>query len=209
MAALGDTVNRNPWMVGGTVILFLLMMIPGSLFLRNEWLSMQAGVDQRKPVPRLGYCSSDQVTPCIVSFSLDADGQMTVSILIEGPRFPNFYLRIRHGKGENTYICQRVKGSATYVYCTGAPLPLGETFQFFLFSLNGETTLAQGNFPIIGMALGTPDIFSSPTLGTPSPSVTISATGTLPSGTSTPIQATPTPPTPSYPNPTAYPNPKP
>lgn len=192
--------------------MLLLMMVPGSLFLRNEWLRQQAGVQQRQPLPGLGYCSTDQVAPCVVSFSVDTDGQMIVTIRTDAS-FPGFYLKIRHSRGENLYPCQHMKGIEDHVFCKGARLPLGETFHFYLVSLQGERTLAQGNFSIIGLALGTPDIFSSPTPGALSPSVTATPTSTLPAGPGpvpvTPTGVTPTPPTPSYPNPTAYPNPQP
>jgi hypothetical protein len=204
-------VNRNRLIAGGTILVFLVLIIPGSIFLRKEWQSRQAQVEQREPLQGLGYCSPEQITPCIVSFSLDADSRMIVSVLTDGPSFPNFYLKIRHGKGENIYPCQRVKGFSTSVYCTGAVLPLGEVFQFFLLATNGDRVLAQGNFSIIGLALGTPEIFVSPTLGTPSPFVTVSATGTSTPGLATPTRVSTL--TPSYPNPStptpAYPNPKP
>lgn len=206
MTVLGGTMQRNPWVMGGAVFMFLLMMIPGSLFLRSEWLN-RAGVQQRQPLARLGYCGSDQASPCVVSFSVDTDGQMIVTIRTESS-FPSFYLKIRHNKGENLYPCQLAKGFQNHVFCKGARLPLGETFQFYLISLYGETTLAQGNFSIIGLALGTPDIFSLPTLEAAlSPSVTMTPTATLPTGPATPIGVTPTPTTPAYPNPTVYPNP--
>ncbi len=206
MAAKGDSVNR--WVA---VFILLIMMIPGSILLRREWQSQQTQVDQRKPLQGLGYCSPEQITPCILSFNLDADDRMIVSILTEGLSFPSFYLKIKHSKGESFYPCRRVEESPTHMRCTGAVLPLGETFQFFLLATNGDRVLAQGNFPIIGLALGTPDIFSSPTLGTPSPSLTVSPTGTTTPVGTTPALTSTTPP--SYPNPStptpAYPNPKP
>lgn len=188
--------------------MYLLIMISGFLFLRNVWLRQASSVHQRQPLPGLGYCSTDQVTPCVVAFGVDTDGQMIVTIRTDSS-FPGFYLKIRHSRGENLYPCQQAKGFEDHVFCKGARLPLGETFQFYLMSLYGDTTLAQGNFSIIGLALGTPDIFSPPTLVELSPSVTVTPTATAPTEPATPIGVTPTPPTPSYPNPTAYPNPKP
>jgi len=161
--------------------MLLLILIPGSILLRNEWKSRQSSVNEREPVPGLGYCSSSPVTPCIVSFSLDADGKMLVSVMTGGSSYPNIYLKIRHSQGENVYPCRRVTGFSTSVYCTGRALPLGEIFQFFILTTNGDRLLAQGNFSIIGMAISTLEI---PVPGTPS-----------------------TDGTPSYPNPTSYPNP--
>jgi len=200
-SAKEDHVNRNRLIAGGAFLVFLLILIPGSILLRNEWKSRQASVNERKPVPGLGYCSSDPVTPCIVSFSLDADSKMLVSVMTEGASYPNIYLKIRHSQGENVYPCRRVEGFSTSVYCTGRVLPLGEVFQFFLLATNGDRLLAQGNFSIIGMAISTVHIFSSPISGTPPTDEFMTGTPSLPGGTPTPTLR------PSYPNPTSYPNP--
>jgi len=209
-SAKEDHVNRNRLIAGGALLVFLLILLPGSVLLRNEWKSRQASVNEREPVPDLGYCSSDPVTPCIVSFSLDADGQMLVNVMTEGTSYPNIYLKIRHSQGENIYPCRRVERFSTSVYCTGRTLSLGEIFQFFVLTANGDRLLAQGNFSIIGMAISTMDVFGSSVQGSPSTPLTsaptdefITGTPTLPGGTPTPTRV------PSYPNPTSYPNPLP
>jgi hypothetical protein len=195
--------------------LLVIVMISG-FFLFNKWKSSQARVDKRFPLQRLSYCSSDQVTPCIVSFSLDSHGDMLVNFLTTGAFYPDFYLKIRQNEDNHIYTCQRVNKFATSVYCTGAIMPLGETLQFSIFSINEDVLLAEGNFPIIGLALGTPEVALSPTSGTPftpSPTEELLQTPTLVGAT--PIStSTPTPTlNPSYPNPTSrtpsYPNPKP
>src|SRR5215212_3716514 len=98
-SAKEDHVNRNRLIAGGALLVFLLILIPGSILLRNEWKSRQASVNEREPVPGLGYCNSSTVPPCIMSFSLDADSQMLVSIMTEGSFYPNIYLKIRHSQG--------------------------------------------------------------------------------------------------------------
>jgi hypothetical protein len=181
--------------------LLILLSISGFALFR-ERQSGQGQVDERSPLARLAYCSSDQVTPCIVSFSLDSNGKMLINFLTTGAFYPDFYLKIKQDEELHIYSCQKVNKFATSVYCTGAVLPLGEVFQFSIFSLNEDVLLAEGDFPIIGMALGTPVVLPSPTLGTPStPSPTsteevLIQTPTLVQGT--PI-STPIPPT-SYPN---------
>ncbi|HUF00118.1 MAG TPA: hypothetical protein VMN99_12750, partial [Anaerolineales bacterium] len=101
-------------------------------------------------------------------------------------------------------------GFSTSVYCTGIALPLGEIFQFFILSVNDNRVLAQGNFSIIGLALAAIDIYTSPTLGTPSTAMTVSATETFLPGTPAPPTSTRTPSYPNPPTPTlSYPNPKP
>ena len=189
--------------LGISISVLLILIISGFLVFKGRQ-SEQAHIDRRVPLQRLSYCSSDQVTPCIVSFSLDSNGNMIVSFLTAGAFYPDFYLKIKQDEETHIYNCQKVNKFATSVYCTGAALPLGEVFQFLIFSLNEDVLLAEGDFPIIGMALGTPIVFPSPTLGTPStPSPTeefVIETPTLVQGipTSTP-RSTPTPPT-SYPN---------
>jgi hypothetical protein len=192
-------VNRKRWILGISIGVLLLLIISGAILFRDRQ-SRQAQVDERSPLQRLAYCSSDQVTPCIVSFSLDADGKMLVNFLTSGAFYPDFYLKIKQGEEQHIYTCQKANKFATSVYCTGAALPPGEVLQFSIFSLKEDVLLAEGKFPIIGLALGTPIILPTPTLGTPA---TPSATEEFPLVTPTPPQGTPTlTPTP----PTSYPN---
>jgi hypothetical protein len=210
-------VNRKPLILGISLSALLVIVILSGLFIFNKWKSSQASLDKRFPLQRLSYCSSAQVTPCIVSFSLDSDGNMLVNFLTSGAFYPDFYLKIKQDEELHIYVCQKVNKFATSVYCIGAAMPLGEVLEFSIFSINEDVLLAEGNFAIIGMALGTPEIVSSPTLGTP---LTPSPTESLIAQTSTPGRMTPTrtsTPTPTlnpaYPNPTSrtpsYPNPKP
>ncbi|HEX9389527.1 MAG TPA: hypothetical protein VF918_24600 [Anaerolineales bacterium] len=187
--------NRKRLILGISVSVLLILIISG-LVLFKQWQGRPAQVDQRFPLQRLSYCSSNQVTPCIVSFSLDSNGKMLVNFLTTGAFYPDFYLKIKQGEEQHIYSCQKVNKFATSVYCTGAALPLGEVFQFSIFSLKEDVLLAEGDFSIIGLALGTPIIASSPTLGTPS---TPSPTEGILVQTPTLAQMTPTPPT-SYPN---------
>jgi hypothetical protein len=191
-------VNRKHLILGISIGI-LLLMISGVALWRDRQ-NKQAQVDERNPLQRLAYCSSDQVTPCIVSFSLDADGAMLVSFLTSGAFYPDFYLKIQRGEDQHIYNCQKINKFATSVYCTGAAMPPGEILQFSIFSLREDVLLAEGKFPIIGLALGTPVVLPTPTLGTPS---TPSPTEEFPLETITPVQGiptlTPTPPT-SYPN---------
>jgi len=189
-------VNRKRLIQGISVSVLLILIISG-LALFKGWQSRQVYVGQRFPLQRLAYCSSDQVTPCIVSFSLDSNGKMLVSFLTTGAFYPDFYLKIKRGEEQHIYGCQKVNKFATSVYCIGATLPLGEVFQFSIFSIKEDVLLAEGDFAIIGLAIGTPIVFASPTLGTastPSPTEEVF----LQTPTATP-RFTLTPPT-SYPN---------
>ena len=190
---MGAFVNQKRLIMGISISSLLILIISGVVLFKG-WQSKQAQVDQRFPLQRLSYCNSDQVTPCIVSFSMDSNGKMVVNFLTTGAFYPDFYLKINQEGDDHIYTCQKANKFATNVYCTGATMPFGEVLQFSIFSLKENVLLAEGNFAIIGMGLGTPEIFSSPTLDT--------------SLTSSPTEEglkTPTPPL-SYPN-TSYPNP--
>ena len=154
---------------------------------------------EREPIPALAYCSSNDTRPCMASFSLDANGKMLVNILTPGLSFPTFYLKIIYSEGENIYECKKLQRFSTSVYCTGEPMRLGEVLQFMLISVDGDMTLAEGRFAIIGLALATPEFAEL------SPTVDLTASAT-PGGLKIPAPIR-TPATPSYPNP--YPNPYP
>ena len=184
LALQGDNVTRKRLILGISIVTVLLILFISGLALWREWKRGQARVDQRFPLQGLAYCSSNPVTPCVVSFSLDADGNMLVNFLTDGAFYPDFYLKIKAGENEHIYVCEKVNTFATSVYCTGKALPVGEVLQFFIISINGDVLLAQGNFPIIGMALAGPGVYLSPT----------------PTSVFTP-EATPSPSYPSYPGP--------
>jgi hypothetical protein len=175
----GDILNRKQWIAAISIFALLVLLIVSALVLARN--NKQASVERRFPLQALGYCTSNEVKPCVVSFSLDSKGNMLVNFLTDGAFYPDFYLKIKTDEKDYLYVCQKVSKVATSVYCTGRNLPLGKIFQFLIFSLNEDVLLAQGNFPIIGMALGTPGIYLSPT------------PTTTPGGTSTPSY-------PSYPN---------
>ena len=188
--------NRNPWLTALVIIaVLIILLIYGLLW----WQAREPGMGERQPIPALAYCSSNDARPCIASFSLDPDGKMLVNVLTPGLSFPAFYLKIIHSEGGNVYECETLERFSTNVYCIGEAMRLGEVLQFLLISTDGEVTLAEGSFAIIGLALATPDFADL------SPTVDLTASAT-PGGLRTPTQIR-TPATPSYPNP--YPNPYP
>jgi hypothetical protein len=122
---------------------------------------------------------------------------MLVNLLTAGAFYPDFYLVIKTAESEHNYVCDKVNRFATSVYCTGKTLPVGEVYQFLLFSLNEEILLAQGSFPIIGMALVTPVVVAPPT-----PTPTITPTSAIPTDvvpTNITPRGTPSVSYPSYP----------
>jgi hypothetical protein len=140
------------------------------VFFFREREKRQAGVNQRIPLQRLAYCASKQITPCVVSVGQDSHDNMIVSFLTDGAFYPDFYLMIKTDEEDHIYVCRKANTFATSVYCTGKILPIGHMFQFLIFSLKEDVLLAQGSFPIIGMALVTPEVFVSPTPGPAYPS---------------------------------------
>ena len=186
--------NRS---IAGMVLLAGLTFLVFSTL--NQWRPKQPQINHRLPASALGYCSSIDVRPCIVSFGLDSDGNMLVNILIPGPSFPDFYLRIIHSKGESIYECQKVEMFQDRAYCIGEDMHPGEALQYMIVSREGDSLLAEGNFAIVGLALAAPEI----ALPTPTNQPTASPTQGSFIKTPTPIRGTPTS-RPPYPNP-SYP----
>lgn len=87
---------------------------------------------------------------------------MVINILTDRSS-PDFYIKIRSEAGEQMYECKRAREYSTHVTCMGESMPVGETLSFLILSKEENTTLAEGSFPIIGMALATPEISISPT----------------------------------------------
>ena len=161
LALQGEDVNRKQWILAISIsVVLILLIVSGLVLARNN---ERSSVERRFPLQALGYCSSNEVKPCVVSFSQDTTGNMLVNFLTDGAFYPDFYLKIKTDEKDYLYVCQKVSKVATSVYCTGQNLPIGKIFQFLIFSLNEDVLLAQGNFPIIGMALVTPGIYVSPT----------------------------------------------
>jgi hypothetical protein len=158
-----DYVNRNRLIVGLFILaVFLTLVISGSIILRRQWNSRQAQTGQREPLPGLSYCSMNQLRPCVLSFSVDATGKMIVNLLADR-RATNIYLKVKQNERETRYECQKVEGFSTNLSCTGEKLPVGEAFSFLVVSTEEDVELAEGTFPIIGLAIATPDIFVTPT----------------------------------------------
>ena len=189
--------NQNRLIIGAAVLVVLILLLTYGLI---QGRNGQPRAGQRSPLTELAYCNSDNVRPCIVSFSLDSDGNMLVNILTPGSSFPAFYLKIVHEKGESIYECQDVEKFPSNVYCTGEEMQVGKILQFLLISKSGDEVLAEGSFAIIGLALPTPaeQLTASPT---PTPT----QEEELVTATPTRVRSTPSP---SYPNP-PYPNPSP
>ena len=160
--------NRNRWITGLVIVIaFMILILCGSVLLFMKWNSTEGYIGTREPLARLGYCSSEPVKPCILSFNLNVDGRLVINLLTDGSASPAFYLKIRQAERENLYICQNVNGFPTRVVCVGKTVPVGEVLQFLLVTTNDSTPFAEGRFPIIGVAIATPQIAPTPTPTSP------------------------------------------
>jgi hypothetical protein len=151
-------------LIVGIVILavFMALILLGSITLLLEWNSRQPETGRREPLPSLSYCSSSQLRPCVLSFSLDTRENMVINILTDH-RATNVYLKVKQGERENIYKCQTVEGFSSNLACSGEELPPGEAFSFLVVSAKDDIPFAEGTFPIIGLAVATPNIFVTPT----------------------------------------------
>ena len=158
-----DHVHRKRLIVGTALLVaFMILCLSGSAVAWNEWKNRRGYVGYHEPLPGFAYCSSRQIKPCIVSISLNSSGGMVIDILVNNS-LPDFYLKIRDEADEHFYDCQKTSWYSIHVSCTGEAMPVGKTLSFSLVSTRGSVTLAEGSFPIIGMALATPEIYFTPT----------------------------------------------
>ena len=155
--------NRNRLIVGSFIgVVILVLVISGSIVMYREWNGRQAGIGQREPLPRLGYCAVGQPRPCIVSFNLNPNGDMLISLMTERS-VPDFQLEVRHEGSMTAYQCHKTGRFSTSVLCTGQVMPVGEVLQFVLLAKENDSLLAEGQFSIIGLALATPEFAVTPT----------------------------------------------
>lgn len=205
--------NRKRLIIG-VAILIAAVLITICAFGIQWWRkNHQPQAHQRQLVASLAYCDSNDTKPCIVSFSVDADGNMLVSLLTPDASYPDFYLTISADNVVNNYKCQKVKDFPTNITCTGTEMYPGTMLQFTLLSIKDDTVLAEGKFAIIGLMLPNPNGEATETpSGTetiePAESPTAILLEILTPLPTKPFGVTPTLTTltPSYPNPTSYPN---
>lgn len=185
--------DRNRLIAGVTIAVAIIILLVYGL---TQWRKGQPRAGQRSPLVEVAYCSSDDIRPCIVSFSLDSDGNMLVNILTPETSFPAFYLKIVHKEDERLYECQKVEKFPENVYCIGETMPVGEVLQFLVISKRDESLLAEGKFAIIGLALPTPEGQLNLTVSPTQEELIGTVTVTPPGPKSTP--------SPSYPNPSPF-----
>ncbi len=187
--------KRKQWIITGIIIMVLLAM--GFTLWQNNRPDDITETGKSTAVLDLAYCADEQVNPCVVSFSLDADENMLVNFLIPELPFPNFYLKVTRDEGDVSYECQRVASAPNNAYCAGRKLPPGETLHLMLFSVKNDALLAEGDLSIIGLAFPNIEIAIPTPTGAPTeiPSPTEPSSFVLP----TPTQTQSAYPNPSYP----------
>ncbi|HAV78739.1 MAG TPA: hypothetical protein DCX53_15425 [Anaerolineae bacterium] len=205
MSVTASPMNRKRLFIAGIVLVTLFALcIIGLVTLFGRLTGTTEEIGQRTLISELTYCSEGQAKPCVVSFGIDADGNMLVNILLTDLSFPSFYLKIVRGESEAVYECQRIASAPNNASCIGEKMPPGEVLHFILVSIKDDTLLAEGNLSIIGLAFPTLEIaISTDTpVGTPMPTTTSDFIPSTPTRRFLPTPTRTT--TPSYPNP-SYP----
>ena len=141
-----------------TFIVFATLIIIGLRAIFPHTEADPESVNQKHAVAEIGYCNASDAKPCVVSFSVDAQNNMLISLITPRPTYPEFYLTITGADAENRYACTRLKSLPTNILCTGPQMNPGEPLRFALFALDDDRLLANGNFTIIGLMLATPII---------------------------------------------------
>lgn len=155
--------NWNRSFAGLVILIVSLTLLVSAPVIRREWERKQPGTGQREPLPALRYCSPGGISPCVESFLLDPRGGMLIHMQTADLASPDFNLKIRHAENEKLYVCRRSSWSSLQVTCTGEAMPVGQDLRLQVISKEDDTLLAAGTLPIIGLALATPDLATTPT----------------------------------------------
>lgn len=155
--------NWNRSLAGFVILIASLTLLVSAPVILREWERRQPGTGQREPLPALRYCSPGGRRPCVESFHLDPRGGMVIHMQTADLSAPDFNLRIRHEENEKIYACRRPDRSSLQIICTGDAMPVGQDLLLQLVSKEDEALLAAGTLPIIGLALATPHLATTPT----------------------------------------------
>ena len=209
-----DVRNQQRWLITVVAILVILLILVVIGLIRS-FPNLDRGSDpqigHRSPAVDLADCSPGDTRLCVVSFGQIEGGDMLVNFQLPSTIYPPFVLIINRYGVESTYECKRTKGFLGGMTCSGTSQVPGESLQFKVIALKDGSLVAEGKFPIIGIAISTAEDLHTPTetalvTETPTETPTMSPTPPilLPTGT-LPTAGTPTPGLPtSYPEP-SYP----
>ena len=96
-------VNRKKLIAGLVILGVLFVLVIGGIGFLISRLRTQPRAQQRELITKLVYCNSQDLKPCIVSFSLDADRKMLVNLVIPSETYPDFYLTISNSTTEASF----------------------------------------------------------------------------------------------------------
>ena len=159
-----DIRTQQRWLIAVVAILALVLILVIVALIRS--IRPQDGdprIGHRSPAARLAYCIPQDPNLCIVSFDQMEGGDMLVNFQVPRLFYPEFVLVINRFGVETPYECKEAKGISMGVTCAGASQVPGEILQFKVFSTKDGTLLAEGKFPIIGIAISTPEEILTPT----------------------------------------------
>lgn len=141
-------------------------------------------------------CDVDASELCVVTFGTDSPDSMIITFQLPDADYPLFYVKASNRGIANTYPCTVVTDMPTGVNCSGARTRLGEYIDIEVYTIEGDTLIAQGRFIITALMRATA-VNSTQTTAIPSQSTSTPAVVPSPL---TPVTSTPTPGT-AYPNP--------
>jgi len=80
--------------VGISILVGLVILIMVGVGFLLSRLKTQPQAQKRTLITELTYCNSQNLKPCIVSFSLAADRKMLINLVTPSKTYPEFYLTI-------------------------------------------------------------------------------------------------------------------
>ncbi len=151
--------NQKLLNVGVISLVLMVLFITGLILVLNEMRARPGSIGGREPLPEFNYCNSKLIRPCLLAANSKPNGTAVISVLVN-PHLRNFYIKVGDEENEYIYTCEKGERKSIYAFCTGKTMPVGKTLSFFVVSTTnkGDTLVASGSFPIIGLSLATPEI---------------------------------------------------
>jgi hypothetical protein len=206
-----DTRHQQRWLVivvAILIILLILVIIGLVRSIEGPSSDPRPRLGHRSPALKLDYCAPEDMRLCVVSFGQIEGGDMLVNFHLPAVIYPPFTLVIDRFGVESAYQCNRTKGFLGGMTCRGASQVPGEILLFKVFAQSDGALIAEGRFPIIGIAISTPEDLLTSTgtataTETPTETPTLLPTMQLPELTPTPPG---TPQTGGFPTPVPFPS---
>lgn len=110
-------------------------------------------------------CDKDDSGLCVVAFGSDEQDNMLINFHLPDGEYPLFYVKAANSGTVNVYSCEVLTADPTSVFCTGIRPPLGERLDLQIYSIEGDTLIAQGQIVVSSFIRVT----ANPMVGTPTP----------------------------------------